>query len=350
MLKKLIILPALLLFCLIFAGGCGEKQLRIYTPCEYFSPEVIDTFEKFYGVKISVDYYNANETLYSKLEAGAVYDILIPSDYMIERLAKEGYLEPLNKRKLTNLSKIDPALLQSPMNQYDPLSEYSVPYSWGSVGLIYNPDKISESEVEEKGFDILLDEKLKGRVYLYDSERDMFMIALKSLGYSANTSEDSEIKKAVEWLHTVIHNNRPTIVTDEMIDGLINGRKDIAVGFSGDAANIISHNQNMRFFMPESGTNIWVDAIVIPRNSRNIDIAHDFIDYVLGYEASVKNAEYSGYPAANTEALHHLTTEGGMFENNEAYLPRLSYEKDEMYRDNEFLKMQLSELWFKLKN
>ena len=349
MLKKLV-LPVLLVLFALVAGGCGEKQLKIYTPCEYFSSDVLENFEKEYGVKISFDYYNANETLYQKVAAGESYDVLIPSDYMIERLVKENYLEPLNKRKLPNLSSVYPALLSNSLTQYDPLGEYTVPYSWGSVGLVYNPDKIDPAEVEVKGFDVLFDETLKGRIYLYDSERDMFMVALKSLGYSANTTDETELKKAMEWLARLVENQKPTVVTEEMIDGIINGRKDIAVCFSGDAANIINHNPKMRFYMPESGTNIWVDAMVIPRNSKNIDLAHKFIDYMIGYDASIKNTVFSGYPSANTDALATVTSEGGYYELNEAYLPRVGFEKDEMYRDNEAIKMKLSEMWYKIKD
>ncbi len=348
--KKLFLLPVLMTACLAMLAGCGNnKKLRVFTPAEYISPEVIESFEEMYGVKVSVDYFESNEDMYERFSAGETYDLLLPSDYMIARLAKENFLEPLNKRKLSNLTQVNPALMEAPLNDYDPIGEYSVPYSWGSVGIAYRSSKVSSMDVESEGFEILRDTRYKGRIYLYDSERDMFMAALKSLGFSMNTEDENELQKAFSWLHSITETMSPTVVTEEAQDGLLNGRKDIALMYSGDAAYIIEQDPDIRFSLPKSGTNIWVDAFVIPRKSKNIDLAHKFIDYMCSYEASLKNAEFLGYTTVNIEALDEVTREGGLFAGNEAYLPRSGYAKDEMFKDNEVIRMKLTEMWYKLK-
>ena len=184
---------------------------------------------------------------------------------------------------------------------------------------------------------------------MYDSERDSFMMAFKALGYSMNTDNQDEIQEAYQWLLDMNNTMEPVYVTDEVIDGMINGTKDIAVVYSGDATTILEENPDMGFWMPNEGTNLWSDAMVIPANAANPKLAHEFINYVLTYEASLGNSEYVGYASSNQEVLDELSGEGGLFEENEAYLPRSGYEKDEVFVDNQVLKKELAELWIKVK-
>ena len=175
------------------------------------------------------------------------------------------------------------------------------------------------------------------------------MVAFKALGYSMNTQNEDEIQAAYEWLLEQRKTMAPAYVADEVIDGMINGNKDMAVVYSGDAATILAENEDMRFFMPAEGTNLWSDAMVIPSNAENPKLAHEFINYILTYDASLDNSETVGYASSNQEVLDELSGEGGYFEGNEAYLPRDGYDKDEVFEDNQVLKERLTQLWIKVK-
>lgn len=348
--KKNILIAALMALFVFCMAGCGSKEkLKIYLPGEYMSDDLIPNFEKKYNVKVDVELFDSNEMMYTKVMAGGKYDVLIPSDYMIERLIKEDYLQKLDTSKLTNYSKLVSDIKKAPYNGYDPEAAYSVPYFWGTVGIVYNSETVPSAEVEEKGFGIMKDTKYASKIYMYDSERDSFMIAFKDLGYSMNTSDESEIMAAYDWLVELNTTMDPTTVTDEVIDGMAQGRKDLAIVYSGDAAYILSENEKMRYYTPSYGTNVWVDAMVIPKNAANVDLAYKFIDYVISYDAAMSNTEAVGYASVNSDVLAEVTKEGGMYDGNEAYIPRTGYDKDEVFTDNEFLRKKLSELWIKVK-
>lgn len=324
----------------------GSGTLKLYNWGEYIGDEVISGFEKQYGVKVISEYFDSNEMMYTKLQAGDAYDVIVPSDYMIERLIKENMIQKLDKSKIPNLKNLYDGVKNL---AFDPDNTYSVPYFWGSVGIVYNKKNVDKADLEKEGYGILKDTKYKGKIYMYDSERDSFMVALKNLGYSANTENEDEIQKAYEWLQQVNNTMEPVYVTDEVIDNMSNGMKDIAVAYSGDAAYILSQNPDMDYYCPNEGTNIWCDSMVIPKNAENPTLAHEFINYVLSYDASLNNSETVGYASPNAEVLKAMTESGGDYENNSAYLPRSGYDKDEIYRDNEVLRQKLSELWIKVK-
>lgn len=324
----------------------GSNVVKVYNWGEYIGEDVIQNFEKEYDAKVIYEYFDSNEMMYTKLLAGDSYDVLVPSDYMIERLIKEDRLQPIDLEKIPNFENLVDSLKGL---DYDPDNTYSVPYFWGNVGLVYNKNNVPKEEIEAKGYEILRDEKYKGRIYIYDSERDAFMTAFKALGYSMNTDNEDEINAAYEWLCDVNAKMEPAYVTDEVIDSMANGNKDIAVVYSGDAAYILQENEDMGFCMPNEGTNLWSDAMVIPKNAENPELAHKFINYILTYEASEDNSLTVGYASSNKDVLADLSAEGGEFYGNEAYLPREGYEKDEIFHDNEVLKKRLSELWIKVK-
>jgi hypothetical protein len=284
--------------------------------------------------------------MYTKLMAGDKYDVVIPSDYMIERLMKENYLQPLDHSLLPNLENMDDAVRGM---SYDPDNEWSVPYFWGSVGIVYNHENVDPAVVEEQGWEVLRNTDYAGHLYIYDSERDSFMMAFKALGYSMNTSDPDEINAAYEWLLQMNDTMSPVYVTDEVIDGMMNGYKDLAVVYSGDATVILDENEDMSFYMPEQGTNIWCDAMVIPANAENPLLAHEFINYMLTYEAAFDNTETVGYTSPNAEVFEEMTSSEDLYAENAAYLPRSGYEKDEMFHDNQTLMRELSKLWIKVK-
>lgn len=324
----------------------GSNVLKLYLPGEYLGENVISDFEKQFGVRVIVENFDSNEMMYTKLMAGDRYDVVIPSDYMIERLMKEDFLQPLDKSLIPNMENMDDAVRGM---SYDPQNDWSIPYFWGSVGLVYNHENVDPAVIEREGWEILRNTDYAGHVYIYDSERDSFMMAFKALGYSMNAEDPDEINAAYEWLLQMNNTMSPVYVTDEVIDGMMNGYKDIAVVYSGDAAVVLDENEDMSFYMPSQGTNIWCDAMVIPQNAENPKLAHEFINYMLTYEAAFDNTETVGYTSPNAEVFEEMTSSEDLYADNAAYLPRSGYDKDEMFHDNQTLMRELSRLWIKVK-
>ena len=324
----------------------GSNVLKLYLPGEYLGENVISDFEKQYGVRVIVENFDSNEMMYTKLMAGDRYDVIIPSDYMIERLMNEDFLQPLDKSMIPNMENMSDAVLGM---SYDPDNTYSIPYFWGSVGLVYNHENVDPAVIESEGWEVLRNTDYAGHIYIYDSERDSFMMAFKALGYSMNTEDPNEINAAYEWLLQMNNTMSPVYVTDEVIDGMMNGYKDIAVVYSGDAAVVLDENEDMSFYMPSQGTNIWCDAMVIPQNAENPKLAHEFINYMLTYEAAFDNTETVGYTSPNAEVFEEMTSSEDLYADNAAYLPRSGYDKDEMFHDNQTLMRELSKPWIKVK-
>ncbi len=324
----------------------GSDTLKLYITGEYLGENVISDFEKQFGVNVIIEYFDSNEMMYTKLLSGDSYDVVIPSDYMIERLISDDYLQPIDHSLVPNLANLDDAVVGL---SYDPDATWSVPYFWGSVGIVYNHENVDPAVIEAQGWEILRNTDHAGDIYIYDSERDSFMMAFKALGYSMNTDDSAEINAAYEWLRSMNDTMSPVYVTDEVIDGMINGYKDMAVVYSGDATVILDENEEMSFYMPHQGTNIWCDAMVIPANAENPLLAHEFINYMLTYEAAFDNTETVGYTSPNAEVFEEMTSGADLYAENSAYLPRSGYEKDEMFHDNQFLMRELSKLWIKVK-
>ena len=321
----------------------GSDTLKVFLPGAYISDDMVRDFEDEFGVKVILELFDSNEMMYTKISAGDAYDVLIPSDYMIERLLKEDALQPLDKSMIPNLSLLADEVQNL---DYDPDNTYSVPYFWGTVGIVYNHNNVDYEDLVNEGFDIMRDPKYAGRLYMYDSERDGFMIAFKQLGYSCNTDNEDEIQAAYEWLVDLTTTMDPVYVTDEVIDYMSAGNKDLAIVYSGDAVTILDENEDMSYFTPDCGTNIWFDAMVIPANAENPKLANEFINYVLTYDASMANTEEVGYASPNAEVLNEMAN--GVYADNNAYYPR-TYELDERFHDNEKLRKKLSELWIKVK-
>lgn len=326
------------------AGVYAGQTLKIFNAGEYIDESIVSNFEQKYGVKVIYETFTSNEAMYTKIQTGASYDVIVPSDYMIERMVQEDLLQELDHSKIPNMENL---ALEVDGLAYDPEHTYSIPYFWGSVGIVYNKNNVDIKDLEEQGFNIFHNEKYSGKIYIYDSERDSFMMAFKALGYSMNTSDEKEINDAYQWLVEMNGTMSPAYVTDEVIDSMMAGRKDLAVVYSGDAVAIIEENEDMGFYVPSEGTNIWCDAMVIPKNAENVDLAHEFMNYILEYDVSYANAEYNGYASAHGDVLYDMSE--NVFAKNEAYLPRSGYEKDEMFVYNKELTVKLSELWVKVK-
>lgn len=351
--KKLLAsaLSGAMVLTLAGCGGSGGgdrpfegQELHLYNWGEYMGENLIADFEEQTGATVKVDYFDSNEQMYIRVANGESFDVLVPSDYMIQRLMEEDLLQPLDKSKLSNLDLLNDDVMGL---DYDPENEYSVPYFWGTVGIVYDKTKVSEEDLEKEGYNIFLDTKYKGDIYLYDSERDSFMMALKSLGYSMNTDNEDELNEAYEWLLQCVQTMEPEIVTDEIIDNMAQGRKALGLIYSGDATYVMSENENMGFYMPETGTNLWSDAMVIPKNAENPELAHAFIDYVCTYEAAMDNSSFVGYTSPNEEVMNELAE--GDFSGINAYIPRADNDNDEVFQYDAETRTIIAELFSKVK-
>ena len=322
------------------------QTLHVYNWGEYTGENIIQDFEEKTGATVVMENFDSNEQMYIKVANGESYDILVPSDYMIQRLIEEDYLQKLDPEKLDCMDLLADAVKGLP---YDPNNEYSVPYFWGTVGIVYDTTVVDEADLINEGFNIFVDEKYKGDIYLYDSERDSFMMALKALGYSMNTEDETELQQAYDWLVQCVRTMEPEIVTDEIIDNMVQGRKALGLIYSGDAAYVMSENEDMGFYLPETGTNLWSDAMVIPANAKNPDLAHEFINHVCAYEGAYDNSSYVGYTSPNQEVMDELSGEGGDYEGINAYIPRTDNDQDEVFVFNDDTRKIISNLWSKVK-
>ena len=328
-----------------FASINSKPVLRVFNSGEYVDTQLIDRFEKENNCKVVYETYDSNESLYTKLQSGSEYDIVVPSDYMIERLIKEGYLQKIDWSKIKNKDKIVPKILN--MN-YDKKQEYSVPYYWGSVGIVYDKTKVNKKDLKQ-GWDILKNKKYSGDIYMYDSERDSFMVALKSLGYSMNTKDKKQLKQAYNWLMEQNNTMKPVYVGDDVIDNMISGNKAMAVVYSGDGAYIISENENMDFFIPDQGSNVWVDSMVVTKYCTNTDLAYKFMDFFLQKDVAIQNTEYIGYDSAVLSAYEYFRDVE--YKGNPGCAPDTSNPKNEEfgYQEKE-IKSYCAGFWTKVKS
>ncbi|MBO4897248.1 MAG: ABC transporter substrate-binding protein [Clostridia bacterium] len=303
--KKIALLLSIAMLALILPGcGSSKTKLYVYNWGEYIDESVISDFEaKYPDIKVIYETFETNEDMYTKIKPGDdCYDVLIPSDYMIGRLIDEDMLEKLNFENIPNYSYIDDKYKAW---DYDPTNEYSVPYMWGVLGILYDTTKVQEDTFT---WNTLFDPKYKNQVLMKDDSRDTLGIALKSLGYSMNSTDENELKEAENKL--LEHkDNYFGIVGDEGMDMMVEGDAPLAVMYSGDAARCISENENLAFAIPEDGTNYFVDAMVIPKNAKHKKEAELFINFMCETDTALKNVEEINYSTPHTGAYEQLDAE-----------------------------------------
>ena len=327
------------------SGPEENKVLKLFNWGEYIGEETISNFESEYGVRVVSSYYSSNEEMYVKLQSGEKFDIIIPSDYMIQRLIEEDQLEKIDVSKLDNFGNLMDSVLNRP---FDPENEYSVPYLWGNVGLVYVKDKVDEADLKSQGWDILRNEKYRDRIFMYDSERDGFMLALKALGYSMNTDDLGELEEAYNWLLDMNAQTKPIYMMDEIIDQTLIEQKDISVMYSGDAAYVTSENERLGYYVPEQGTNTWLDSMVIPANAENKDLALKFIDFMLQHEQALDLVTTVGYTTVLQSVYDEVTSEGEVYYQNNAFLQEPG-QLDEEFHYNADTRPILADYWNKVK-
>jgi spermidine/putrescine transport system substrate-binding protein len=241
--------------------------------------------------------------MYAKIKAGGTaYDVAFPSDYMIKRMIDEGGLEKINLDNIPNYAYIEERFKNM---SYDPLNEYSVPYFWGTVGILYNKTMVNDPV---DSWDILWNEKYAKEIFMLDSQRDSIGLALKFLGYSLNSRDDAELEAAKTKLIEQIPLVR-AYVGDEVKDMMIAGEGAMAVVWSGDALNMMLENDDLDFALPQEGTNIWVDAMVIPTTSKHKEAAEKFINFMCETAVAARNCDYINYSTPHTEVLRELPAE-----------------------------------------
>ena len=279
----------LFLLTILVLTSCSKDEsnvLYVYNWGEYIEPALLDKFEKETGIKVIYDTFEQNEDMYMKVkEGGSNYDVVVPSDYMAEKMIKQGMLEKIDYSKIPNFKYIDQRFKNL---DYDPKNEYTVPYMWGTVGILYNKNKVKE---KVDSWNILWDEKYKDNIIMMNSTRDTLGVALKRLGYSMNSRNDAELEKAKQSL---IKQKDLVLayLVDETKTQMVNEEADLAVMYSGDAIVSKGENENLEYVIPKEGSNIWYDSMVIPKNAKNVSGAEKFIDYMLRPEVQAKNAEY----------------------------------------------------------
>lgn len=348
-LNKIIALCSTMLISSSIFVGCSsgtkedQRTLNVFNYADYIDEALIDKFEDETGIKIIYDKYESNEIMYQKIKnSPGSYDLIFPSDYMVEKMIKEDMLEKIDFSNIPNYSHIGDKYKNL---VYDPNNEYSIPYMWGTIGIIYDADKVTGTI---DSWDALWDEKNAGEIFLFDSIRDTLAISLVRLGYSINSIDQTELNKAVDELIK----QKPLLqsyVMDEVKDNMINGAASIATVYSGDAVYIQEEatDLNLQYVVPKEGSNIWFDAMVIPKDASNKLEAEEFINFLSDPENAKTNVEYIGYATPNTSAYELLDDE---IKNNKTAYPDASVlEKTEIFRDlGDKIKLY-DEAWLKVK-
>ena len=284
-------------------GFSTGNTLTVYNWGDYIDPELITKFEEETGYKVSYETFDSNEAMYTKVkQGGTAYDLTIPSEYMIDKMAEEGLLIELDHSKIVGLENIDSRFLDQP---FDPGNAYSIPYFWGTLGIIYNDTMVSK---EITSWNDLWDPTYKNSVLLIDGAREIMGIGLQSEGYSLNEKDPLILAKTADKLKELMPNVK-AIVADEIKMYMIQEEAPLAVTFSGEASEMLWENEHLHYVIPEEGSNLWFDNIVIPKTAKNIEGAYAFINFMLDPENAAINAEYVGYATPNKVAIERMDPE-----------------------------------------
>lgn len=303
--KKLIALGLCTCMTAALLSGCGSAdkypngKVYVYNWGEYIDPETLDMFEKETGIQVIYDEFDTNETMYPKVEAGASnYDVVCPSDYMIKKMIDNDLLQELNWDNIPNAKANIGAQYYEQSEAFDPGNRYAVPYCWGTVGILYNKTMVDEPVTS---WSILWDEKYADSILMQDSVRDLFMVGLKSLGYSMNSTDEKELNEAKDLLIQ----QKPLVqayVIDQVRDKMIGNEAALGVIYSGEAIFTQRENPDLEYVIPKEGTNVWIDSWVIPKNAENVENAEKFIDFMCRGDIALLNFDYITYSTPNTAA------------------------------------------------
>lgn len=349
--KKLLALTLCSTLTLTTLTGCSNAgasssdartngKLYVYNWGEYIDPDTIDMFEEETGISVVYDEFDTNETMYPKVAAGAyAYDIICPSDYMVQKMIDNDLLQELNWDNIPNAKTNIGQQYYDSAEEFDPGNKYCVPYCWGTVGILYNKTMVDDPVTS---WSVLWNEKYTDNILMQDSVRDAFMVALKMNGYSMNTLNNTELEKAAADLTA----QRPLVqayVIDEVRDKMIAGEAALGVIYSGEAIYTQRENPDLEYVIPEEGTNVWIDGWVIPKNAENVENAEKFIDFMCRPDIALMNFNYITYSTPNDAARELIEEEDiknspiafpdlSQYDNLETFL-YLGTEGDELYNN-----------------
>lgn len=319
---RVLLVVSLLLLSAAFAGGCGKQAtVNIYNWGDYMDPAVLEAFEEETKIKVVYEVYSTNEELLAKLKAGGTnYDIVIPSTNMLEVFLAQDLLSEIDLSKVKNFSNLDPQFTNL---ESDPGNKYSVPYFWGTIGILYNAEAIG---TEIDSWRAMFDPKYTGKIIMFDSVRDTIGVTLKMLGYSLNSTDPAqleEVKQILTQQKALLH----SYTVDGYEDPLLAGDALLSMAWSGDAFKVVGENPAFKYVLPKEGTNVWVDSMAIPKSAKNKDEAYKFMDFILRPEIGAQLAEYIGYSTPNKAAQELLPEDvrnnqvvyplGNVFETND---------------------------------
>lgn len=347
--KKLIWMLCTITGIAALLSGCGSKKsentLTILNYGKYIEPEVIEMFEEETGIKVDYEEYITPENMYTKYKAGAIdYDLICTSDYMVEKLIKEGQVLEMNYDNIPLSQNLDDTYFTFSQS-FDPENKYSLPYFFGTVGILYNTELVDESKVDS--WDILWDEDYSGQIIMPDSVRDAFMVSLKILGYSINTTDEAQLREA----QSLLLEQKPLIysyLVDEAQDEMIAENAAMAVVYSGEAGFAMEFNDNLAFSVPKEGSNMWIDSWFIPKTCTNQENAEKFLNFLCREDIAMMNFDYVYYATPNNEVVRQLDKE--LQENTTVFPPKETLDNCEVLKSLDDTTTALySELWLELK-
>ena len=344
----------------------SSSDLSIFNVGEYIDESLVQEFENRYNCTVNYSTFESNEAAITKMKTEQ-FDIVVPSDYALEQMIVDDMIEEIDWSRLEVCSTdiMTPALLdilnnlKNSENGYD-LLKYGVPYFFGRVGILYDENKVDYNDLETYGWNVFSLEKYKGLTTYYDSSRDGFMVAEKALGYSMNTTNENELNDAFDWILNVKENTNPAFKTDELLSEMPSGKYALGLMYSGDAIycmDIEDDSVSLNFYVPDTGTNVFVDSLVIQKGAKNKDLAYKFIDFMYEYDNAYTNSVYTAYSSPVNDVYNDIVSVDGDYyvedaNGNNIYkdLYQISVSsKDEIFRYNEQLKLKLNDYWVRLK-
>lgn len=342
---RIVSLVLAVLVLLTSVSGCGDKiTLNVFNWGEYMDESLLEKFEEETGISVNYKTYDTNETLLAKMEAGgSSFDVVFPSDYAISEMIKKDMLLPLDYANIPNYKYIEDSTKNL---AYDPENKYSIPYFWGTIGILYNKEMVTEPI---ESWDILWDEQYKGMILMKKDVRDSLGVALKRLGYSVNSTNEAELREAKDALVA-----QKDLINgyygDEIKDMIANGDAAMGVTYSGDPMDLYwdesADFSYIGYAIPKEGTNLWYDAMVIPKSSQHKKEAESFINFMLDPENAYQNSNAVGYTTPNTEALKRMRDENPEIFEMDAYWPSAdALAKSEVYVDLGEFKTLYNQMW-----
>lgn len=301
----------ILLSAAVFLMGCKNQKedgevLTILNYGKYFDPNALEQFEKETGIKVKYEEYESPEEMYTKYKAGSIdYDLLCTSDYMVQRLMEENEALPINYENTPEYKNIDKKIIEASAS-FDPKHKYTIPYFYGTVGILYNTKEVTASETDS--WNILWNKKYNGKIIMENSVRDCFLVPLKQMGYSLNTTDPKELEEAL----TMLKEQKPLVYAyfvDETGDEMAAGNASLAVVYSGEAAYAQSLSDELAYNVPKEGSNLWIDAWFIPKTCKNKQNAEKFLDFLCREDIAAMNFDYVYYATPNTAVFDSLDEE-----------------------------------------